>query len=101
MDGKLAAAGDITAIRSAMADIPYRVLVAADDPRALAARLVDSPAVTGVSFDERGVHVETNDIRDLGARVPLLARELGVRLRGFIPEDDSLESVFRYLVHRR
>jgi ABC-2 type transport system ATP-binding protein len=101
VDGKLAAAGDITAIRSAMADIPYRVLVEADDPRRLAAALVASPAVTSVTFGASGVHVETNDIRELGAQVPATAQELGVKLLAFRPEDDSLESVFRYLVHRR
>ena len=101
VDGKLAAAGDITAIRSAMADIPYRVLVEADDPRRLAAALVTSDAVRGVEFDARGVHIETTDLRALGRHVPAVAAELGIRLRAFRPEDDSLESVFRYLVHRR
>lgn len=100
VDGKLAAAGDIAAIRSAMADIPYRVFVEADDPRRLASALVTSPAVTSVAFDERGIHIETNDIRELGSRVPVFARDLGVVLRAFSPEDDSLESVFRYLVRR-
>jgi ABC-2 type transport system ATP-binding protein len=101
VDGKLAAAGDITAIRSAMADIPYRVLVEADEPRRLAAALVTSPSVTGVAFGAAGVHIETNDIRALGASVPAIAADLGLELRSFRPEDDSLESVFRYLVHRR
>lgn len=101
VDGKLAAAGDIAAIRSAMADIPYRVLVEASDPRRLAAALIASDAVRGVEFDERGVHVETTDLRTLGSHVPTVAAELGIRLRAFRPEDDSLESVFRYLVHRR
>jgi ABC-2 type transport system ATP-binding protein len=101
VDGKLAAAGDITAIRSAMADIPYRVLVETDSPRELAAALIGSAAVTGVAFDARGFHVETTDLRQLGRAVPALASDLGIRLLAFRPEDDSLESVFRYLVHRR
>jgi len=101
VDGKLAAAGDITAIRGAMADIPYRVKVEADDPRRLASALVASDTVRGVEFDDRGVRVETTDLRSLGRRVTVMAAELGIRLRAFRPEDDSLESVFRYLVHRR
>ena len=101
VDGKLAAAGDITAIRSAMADIPYRVLVEADDPRRLAAALLDIPSISGLELDDRGVHIETSDIRTLGSAVPAVAERLGIRLRAFLPEDDSLESVFRYLVHRR
>jgi len=101
VDGKLAAAGDIAAIRSAMADIPYRVLVETDAPRKLASALITSDAVTGVEFDARGFHVETTDLRSLGRAVPAVARDLGIRLLAFRPEDDSLESVFRYLVHRR
>ncbi len=101
VDGKLAAAGDIAAIRRAMADIPYRVLLEADDMRRLASALIASDVVTGVTVDDHRLHVETTDLRSLGTRVPALARDLGVRLHGFRPEDDSLESVFRYLVHRR
>jgi ABC-2 type transport system ATP-binding protein len=101
VDGKLAAAGDIAAIRSAMADIPYRVLVEASDARRLAAALLELPSISGVELDERGVHIETSDIRALGGTVPEVAQRLGIRVRGYRPEDDSLESVFRYLVHRR
>jgi ABC-2 type transport system ATP-binding protein len=101
VDGKLAAAGDIAAIRSAMADIPYRVLIEASDARRLAAALLELPSISGVELDERGVHIETSDIRALGSSVPAVAQRLGVRVRAFRPEDDSLESVFRYLVHRR
>lgn len=101
VDGKLAAAGDIAAIRSAMADIPYRVLVESDEPRRFAAALLASDAITGIELAESGFHVETSDLRLLGTTVPAVAKELGIRLRAFRPEDDSLESVFRYLVHRR
>jgi ABC-2 type transport system ATP-binding protein len=101
VDGKLAAAGDIAAIRRAMSYIPYRVLVEADDVRALAAALVRSDAVAGVTIADGVLHVETDNLRTLGTAVPSLASELGVRVTAFRPEDDSLESVFRYLVHRR
>ena len=84
-----------------MADIPYRVLIEASDARRLAAALLELPSISGVELDERGVHIETSDIRALGSSVPAVAQRLGVRVRAFRPEDDSLESVFRYLVHRR
>ncbi len=101
VDGRLAAAGDIVAIRSAMADIPYRVLVETDDPRRLAAALVTSDDIDGVTFDDAGLHIETRDLRQLGVRVPALAHDLDIGLFGFEPQDDSLESVFRYLVRGR
>ena len=37
VDGKLAAAGDVAAIRQAMTDIPYRVRLEVDEPRRVAA----------------------------------------------------------------
>jgi ABC-2 type transport system ATP-binding protein len=77
------------------------VLVEADDVRALAAALVRSDAVAGVTIADGVLHVETDNLRTLGTAVPSLASELGVRVTAFRPEDDSLESVFRYLVHRR
>ncbi len=101
VDGKLAAAGDITAIRAAMAHIPYRVVVDADDVRGLGSALIRGDGVSGVRLEDGRLHVETTSLRVLGTDVPVAAKELGVRLTGFHPEDDSLESVFRYLVSKR
>ena len=101
VDGKLAAAGDITAIRRAMADIPYRVRVDADRPRELAAALLTDSVVHGVSIEDGAVVVETADLATLGRDLPVVARQIQTRVTRFRPEDASLESVFRYLVRRR
>ena len=101
VDGKLAAAGNVAAIRSAMTDIPYRVRVESNDPRALAAALVRDDNINGVEFEDGSIHIETGDLRALGTKLPALSRSLGVRITGFRPEDESLESVFRYLVRGR
>ncbi len=100
VDGRLAAAGDVAAIRSAMTDIPYRVRIECDATRALAARLVEEALVHGVSVDDGTLRVETSDLAALGRRVPQVAREVDARITAFQPEDASLESVFRYLVRR-
>jgi ABC-2 type transport system ATP-binding protein len=101
VDGKLAAAGDVAAIRRAMLDTPYRVRVEAGDPRQLASALLQSAAVEAVSIAGRALEVETPDLSSLGYLLPRLARDLDLRLSLFEPEDLSLESVFRYLVRRR
>lgn len=98
VDGRLAAAGDIHAIRSAMTDIPYRVTVSADPVRPLARELMAEASVDGVSIDGTTLSIQTNDLRALGSAVPALSHKLGVRLTAFNPDDESLESVFRYLV---
>jgi ABC-2 type transport system ATP-binding protein len=101
VDGKLAAAGDIAAIRQAMSDIPYRVLIESDESRNLAAALIDHDAIFSVTVDGTALHVETSDLAGLGSVIARVARDLDVRLAKFAPEDESLESVFRYLVRGR
>ena len=101
VDGRLAAAGDVAAIRSAMSDIPYRVRIETDRTRLLAARLLEEALVHGVSVDGGTLHVETDDLTALGGRVPAVAHEVDARITTFQPEDASLESVFRYLVRKR
>jgi ABC-2 type transport system ATP-binding protein len=101
VDGKLAAAGDVASIRRAMADIPYRVFVESDQPRRLGSALLEHESVNGIELVEGAMHVETSDLSALGTALPSLARQLDARITGFRPEDESLESVFRYLVGRR
>jgi len=100
VDGKLAAAGDVIAIRRAMADIPYRVHIECDRPRDLAARLVTLECVNGLELSASTLEVETSDLAALGRTVPEAAHDGGARLTQFQP-DESLEVVFRYLVGRR
>jgi len=96
--GRLAAAGDRRAIRDAMDDVPRQILVRSSGARALAASLVGTDAVGGVTVDGDTLVVATRSARDLGVALPRHARDLGVRLTEVRPLDDSLESLFRELV---
>lgn len=101
VDGKLAAAGSVASIRRAMSDIPYRVRVESAAPRALAAPLMASDHVSSVEVSGNVLHVETSDLGELGRTVPAISRDTDTRVFAFEPEDESLESVFRYLVRPR
>ena len=96
--GRLAAAGDHHAIRSAIADRPRRVLVRSSDPRHLAAALVGVEAVSGVGVEGDDLIVSSLRALDLARALPGLARRAGIRLFEVRPLDDSLESAFRELV---
>jgi ABC-2 type transport system ATP-binding protein len=96
--GRLAAAGDRRAIRDAMADLPRRVLVRADPPRALASALVGLEAVGGVEVEGDRLTVATRRFRELAVALPILARQTGARLREVRPLDESLEALFRDVV---
>jgi ABC-2 type transport system ATP-binding protein len=99
--GRLAAAGDYRALRDLMDDRPHRIRVTADEPRRLAAALLEQGVVDGVHVTVGAVEIDTADIDAFGRRIAPVALALGLRLREVNPVDDDLESVFRYLVERR
>ncbi len=101
VNGKLAASGDFRAIRVALDERPYHVLVVSDAPRELAAAVVQLDSVEAVNVDPDGtVVVLSRNVRDLQVELPRLAQSAGISLRRVEPLDDSLESVFGYLVER-
>jgi ABC-2 type transport system ATP-binding protein len=101
INGKLAASGGFRAIRAALNQRPYHVRVLADDPRALASAAVTLSSVDAVHIDPDGaVVVLSRNVTDLQLELPRLAQKSSIRLRRVEPLDDSLESVFGYLLER-
>jgi ABC-2 type transport system ATP-binding protein len=101
VNGKLAASGGFRAIRAALNQRPYHVRVICDAPRALAAAIVTLESVDAVNVDPDGaVVVLSRNVLDLQVELPRLAQKAQIRLRKVEPLDDSLESVFGYLVER-
>jgi ABC-2 type transport system ATP-binding protein len=99
VNGKLAASGGFRAIRAALDQRPYHVRVVCDAPRRLAAAVMGLPSVDAVSVDPDGsLVVLSRNVSDVQLEVPRLARAHAVRLQRVEPLDDSLESVFGYLV---
>ncbi len=98
--GRLAASGDFRAIRRLMTDRPHTYTIRASDDRALAAALIAGEAVIGAELRDDHLEVRTADLAGFGRRLPRLAREAGVSLFEVRPTDESLESVFAYLVQR-
>ena len=101
VNGKLAASGGFRAIRAALAQRPYHVRVLSDAPRTLAGAVVALPSVDAVHVDPDGALVIlSRNVLDLQVELPRLAQRAGVRLLRVEALDDSLESVFGYLVER-
>ena len=97
--GRHAASGDFGAIRRLMTDRPNRFVLRTADDRRMASVLVADPSVRGVLLrTEGGIEVEARDFGRFSEVLPRLAREHGVRLLEVTPTDESLESVFAYLV---
>jgi ABC-2 type transport system ATP-binding protein len=101
VNGKLAASGGFRAIRAALNQRPYHVRVICDSPRDLASAVVTLDSVDAVNVDPDGaVVVLSRNVTDLQVELPKLAQKAAIRLRRIEPLDDSLESVFGYLVER-
>ncbi|MER8102488.1 ABC transporter ATP-binding protein [Kitasatospora sp. NPDC094016] len=98
--GRHAASGDFRKIRRLMTDRPHRYLVRSSDDRRLAAALIADGSTTGVEVDarERALRIEAVNFQGFTTLLPRVAREADIRLYTVSPADESLESVFSYLV---
>ncbi len=99
VNGKLAASGDYRSIRAALNERPYHVKIVCSDPRILASGLVKLDEVEAVNIDPDGALIaQSRNVISLQMALPKLALESNIRLLRVEPLDDSLESVFSYLV---
>ena len=101
LGGKLAAEGGFREIRAALDERAYQVRVVADAPRTLAAAVVAMESVDSVSVARDGsLTIYSRNVSELQTALPRLARARSVRLTRVEPMDESLESLFEYMVER-
>ena len=108
--GRHAASGDFREIRRRMTERPHQYTIRSDDDRALAAAVMGDASVSSVSLvvtsepgggpGLRELHVEATDVAAFWRLLPRAAQRHGIRLYEARPTDESLESVFSYLVAR-
>ncbi|MEO8457782.1 MAG: ABC transporter ATP-binding protein [Chloroflexota bacterium] len=100
INGRLAASGDFHAIRKLMIDRPHQFTIRSADNRRLASALMAEPAVSGVELAGDAISVRTQEFAAFTVAAPKVARAQNIRLLELLPTDESLESVFAYLVKR-
>jgi ABC-2 type transport system ATP-binding protein len=98
--GRLAASGDFREIRHLMTDRPHTFTIRSSDDRALASALVNEPTIGSVALSDGLLTVGTADFGAFSRTVAGVARRSGISLHELLPTDESLESVFSYLVRR-
>jgi ABC-2 type transport system ATP-binding protein len=96
--GRLAASGDFRTIRRLMTNRPHVFTIRSSDDRRLAVALIGEESVTGVELDSSGLVVRASDYGTFTRRLPKVALGERIRLQRLVPTDESLESVFSYLV---
>lgn len=99
-NGRILAEGDVREIRDLLDEHPHTVALRAREPRRLAAALVGWPSVLSVRLGAEGewLTVETTRPDEFYSGLHAEALEAGVS--EVHSPDESLESVFRYLVAR-
>ncbi|HSK21546.1 MAG TPA: ABC transporter ATP-binding protein [Egicoccus sp.] len=119
--GRHAASGGYRDIRRLMTERPHQYWIRSDDDRALAAALMSEVSASGVQLlaakdaagrlaptapsvgtrdSEHALHVQATDFASFVRVLPQVASRHGIRLYEVSPADESLESVFSYLVTR-
>jgi ABC-2 type transport system ATP-binding protein len=96
--GRLAASGDYRRIRRLMTNRPHVFAVQSSDDRRLAVALISEKSVSGVEIDSTGLTVRASDYGSFTRALPRIALGESIRLRKLVPSDESLESVFSYLL---
>jgi ABC-2 type transport system ATP-binding protein len=98
--GRLVASGDFRAIRRLMTDRPHTFTVQSSDNRRFAVALVADESVFGVELGDEQLTVRTSQFADFTRAAPKIARAENITIQELLPTDESLESVFSYLVKR-
>ena len=98
--GRVLASGNVHEIRRLIDAHPHRIHISTPAPKALAARLLDTPGILSISFSEEREQVELETTQPdsfYGLLSDLVLRD-GLPVRELTSPDDNLEAVFDYLV---
>ena len=98
VSGRLAASGHFRDIRRLMTDRPHTFRIRSSDDRRLAAALFADQSVFSVELGADGIVIRTGERATLTRNIARVARDTKIRLTEIHPTDESLESVFAYLV---
>ena len=98
--GRHAASGDFRRIRRLMTERPHQYAISSADNRRLAAALIADGAADAVNLTASGIEVQASDYGRFVHALPRLAETTKIQLLEVTPADESLESVFAYLVAR-
>jgi ABC-2 type transport system ATP-binding protein len=100
--GRLVAEGHVRQIRDLIDKHPHHIVLICDEYRKLAGRILAWDDVEGVRVlaQAKGLMVATRTPDAFYSRLPELSLEDGMAIKEVYSDDDSLESVFKYLVNK-
>jgi ABC-2 type transport system ATP-binding protein len=100
--GRLVAEGQVRQIRDLIDKHPHHIVLICDEYRRLAGHLLTWDDVEGVRVlnRDKGLVVETHAPDVFYSRLPELVANDGMEIKEVYSDDDNLEAVFKYLVHK-
>jgi ABC-2 type transport system ATP-binding protein len=98
--GRQAASGDFRSIRRLMTERPHQYTISSANDRALAAAIISDGSADAVHLTPGGLEVQASDFGRFVEALPRIAQSTAISLYEVTPADESLESVFAYLVSR-
>jgi ABC-2 type transport system ATP-binding protein len=98
--GRQAASGDFRSIRRLMTERPHQYMITSANDRALAAAIIADGSADAVRLTPAGLEVQASDFGRFVEALPRIAQSTAISLFEVTPADESLESVFAYLVSR-
>ncbi|MHC5020065.1 MAG: ABC transporter ATP-binding protein [Planctomycetota bacterium] len=96
-NNRLLADGEVRELREAMRDVPNRVRIECDRPRALARALFAATEVLGIDVDDTGCTASTRTPAELYGALTTLAAAEGIHVTSITADDLDLAAVFEYL----
>ena len=96
--GRLLAEGPVAELRGQLRGKPHRLRLGSERPRELSAALVRLPQVLGVQFGDGAVEVALSGEPGFYRTLTALGADSAGLVHEAVPLDDSLASVFGYLV---
>jgi len=96
--GRIAAVGTLTQIRDLLADHPTSIRIDVDNPRELAALLIDSEEVVGIDVNANGLVVRARNPKKFFRDFGRLVMEEDIPVTRMEPLDDSAHAILGYLL---
>ena len=96
--GRIVADGNVYKIREMIDAHPHTIFVDVSEPRKFASMMATFEDVVSIEFSERGVQIATTEPDACYQRIPEIALDNEMILRGMTSPDNNLMAVFKYLV---
>ena len=96
--GRILAQGSLEEIRAQADERPHSIWIGLSQPRQFAKALIDKEWVQGIDIRENGLYVRSSQPAKFYRKIAKIISQQESEIEELFSEDESLESIFHYLV---